>query len=306
MDGSLAAHLGCIEGGGTKFRCAVMTEARDILAQCRVPTTTPERTLASVIEFFQSQAAVYPLKQVGLASFGPLRLASPLRDYGGILLTPKPDWSNVPLAGRLSNALHLSVVFDTDVNAAALAEYLWGSARGSNVAVYVTIGTGIGGGIIVNGRILNGIHHPEVGHMLLPAHENDTGHCPFHRDCVEGLASGLALQKTWHQSAETLPEVHPAWQRQAGYIGALCHNLLVTLGPDKIILGGGVTHHPRLIEQIIRATDARLNRYLQLPVPLEQVIVAPELGDDAGLFGALALALGHGEHCLKPDAGSAA
>ncbi|WP_185976646.1 ROK family protein [Catenovulum sediminis] len=295
----MSEYYAAIEAGGTKFNCALMNSNREIIELTRIATTTPQETISQVLAFYRPLQALYKIKSLGLASFGPMDLNANSGNYGGIAKTPKPSWSYTPLSQKLNAELGLPVFFDTDVNGAILAEYLWGKAQNSKVAVYVTIGTGVGGGIIVNGHILNGLHHPEMGHMLLPTKEDNNGHCPFHGNCLEGLAAGPSIQKTWQEKAENLADDHPAWQQQVDHIAAFCHNLIVTLGPEKIILGGGVLQKPGLLEKIAPQCEEKLNQYLTLPQTLDEIIVAPGLGDKSGLYGALALAMGHGSHQIN-------
>ncbi len=291
---SSSRYFAAIEGGGTKFNCAIMDAQRNILTQCRVATTTPNETLNAVCEFFtQQRHNGYLFDYLGLACFGPLDLNPDSADFGKVTATPKPDWSDYPLLKHLADALDCHVAIDTDVNGAALAEYRWGAAQHTQVCVYVTIGTGVGGGVIVNGQPLHGLIHPEIGHMLIPAPEGVEGVCPFHGNCIEGLASGTAMAKIWQQPAETLADDHQAWDIQARVIATMCHNLLVAFSAQKIVLGGGVMNKPGLLEKVIGHTESSLNQYLVMPksIQLSDVLVLPGLGQHSGLMGALALAL---------------
>jgi fructokinase len=184
------------------------------------------------------------------------------------------------------------VKVDTDVNGAALAESRWGASKDTQVSVYVTIGTGVGGGVVIHGKPLHGLIHPEIGHMLIPAPQGIEGVCPFHGNCVEGLASGTAMGKIWQQPAETLGDDHRAWDVQAQVIASLCHNLLVSFSPEKIVLGGGVMNKPGLLDKIIAYTEASLKGYLVMPQgqSLQRILVLPGLGQHSGLMGAYALA----------------
>jgi len=243
--------FGAIEGGGTKFVCAVGKTDGQILSETRFPTTTPKETLARTIAFFQEQnRALGPLTSLGVACFGPLdpNPSSPM--YGHILPTPKPSWTGTDVVGQLQAALGIPIGFDTDVNGAALGEARWGAAQGLSTFLYFTIGTGIGGGAMVEGRLLHGLIHPEMGHVLLPhdtARDPFPGICPFHGDCFEGLASGPALEKRWGQRAETLPADHPAWELEADYIALAMEGFICAFSPQRIILGGGVPQQPQLI-----------------------------------------------------------
>lgn len=287
---------GAIEAGGTKFICLVGIDPQHILEEARFATTIPSETLSSVVEFFKRAAAGKNLAAIGIGCFGPLDLDPHSPSFGSITATPKPGWSNTHILTTLQDALHTPVAIDTDVNAAALAEYTWGAAQDIDPFVYLTIGTGIGGGGIVNSAPLHGLVHPEMGHIRLP-HDRQAdpfdGVCPFHGDCFEGLASGPALHKRWGQPAEELPENHPAWELESRYIALALSDLVCTLSPKRIILGGGVMQNlslfPRIRENLIKF----LNGYIQSPEILgniDEYIQPPALGSRAGVLGALALA----------------
>ncbi len=289
--------FGAIEAGGTKFVCAVGTGPAELRAEVRFPTTTPEETLGRAIAFFQQQEATHgALTAVGVAAFGPLDPDPASPTFGRITSTPKPGWQNADFVGTLRAALGRPVAFDTDVNGAALGEWRWGAAQGLDTSIYLTIGTGIGGGGMVGGKLMHGLVHPEMGHMLLPRDsEQDPypGHCPYHGDCWEGLAAGPALADRWGQPAETLPAEHPAWELEAHYIALALHNLICVLSPQRIILGGGVMNQPQLVEMVRDRVRDSLRGYVQHPAVLggmEQYIVRPALGGRAGVLGAIALA----------------
>ncbi len=289
--------FGGIEGGGTKFVCAIGDEKGAILSEERFPTTTPEETLTRTITFFQQQTAVFgPIVSLGVACFGPLDPHPGSPTYGHILPTPKPGWTNADVVGRLQTALGLPIGFDTDVNGAALGEWHWGAAKGLETFIYFTIGTGIGGGAMVEGKLLHGLLHPEMGHIPLP-HDSQKdpfeGNCPFHKDCFEGLACGPAMEKRWGQRAETLPPDHPAWELEAHYIALAMQSFICSLSPQKIILGGGVSQQPQLLPLVRQKTLALLNGYVQSDAILQHIdsyIVHSELGSSAGVAGAIALA----------------
>ncbi|MBI4760945.1 MAG: ROK family protein [Chloroflexota bacterium] len=291
-------HLfGGIEGGGTKFLCAVGTAPGDIRREARFPTTTPAETLRQAVDFFkQAERDFGRLSALGVASFGPLdpHPASPA--YGRILSTPKPGWTNADIVGPLRSAFDLPIAFDTDVNGAALGEWTWGAAQGLETFLYLTVGTGIGGGMMANGKLLHGLLHPEMGHILLP-HDRIgdpfEGACPFHKDCFEGLASGPALEKRWGQRAETLPSDHPAWRLEAHYIALALVNYILTFSPQRIIIGGGVGGRDDLLPLIRTEVQTLLNGYVQSPAVTQHMdgyIVHPALGSRAGMLGAIALA----------------
>ncbi len=289
--------FGGIEGGGTKFVCAIGNTQGKILNQTRFPTTSPEATLQQAVDFFQQQTPVYgKLKALGIACFGPLDPNPNSASYGYILPTPKPGWSNTNVVGKFEAALDLPIAFDTDVNGAALGEWHWGAAQGLDNFIYFTIGTGIGGGTMVEGHLLHGLLHPEMGHIPLPHNriaDPFPGICPFHGDCFEGLASGTAMNQRWGQPAETLPPDHPAWELEAEYIALALQGFICTLSPQRIIIGGGVTQQPHLMAMIRNNTLARLNGYVQSEVVTGQIntyIVTPELASNAGICGAIALA----------------
>jgi fructokinase len=289
--------FGAIEGGGTKFVCAVGKADGQILSETRFPTTTPEETLGRAIQFFQEQSTTLgKLSSLGIACFGPLDPNPSSPTYGHILATPKPSWSGADAVGQLQAALGLPIGFDTDVNGAALGEARWGAAQGLSTFLYFTIGTGIGGGAMVEGKLLHGLIHPEMGHVLLPhdsARDPFPGICPFHGGCFEGLASGPALEKRWGQRAETLPADHPAWELEADYIAIAMEGFICAFSPQRIILGGGVPQQPQLIPLVRTKTLALLANYIQSKEVLENMdryIVPPELGSRAGIAGALALA----------------
>jgi fructokinase len=285
---------GGIEAGGTKIVCALGSGPTDMRAEMRIPTTTPEETLGQIITFFQQQAS--PIAAIGIGAFGPLSPDPNAPDYGFITTTPKPGWANVDVAGTIGRALSVPVGFDTDVNVAALGEARWGAAQGLHTFLYLTVGTGIGGGGLSNGRLMHGLLHPEMGHILLPhKRERDpfSGVCPYHGDCLEGLASGPAMRARWGEAAETLPADHPAWALEAHYLALACVNFICTLSPQRIILGGGVMNQSQLFPLIRREVQNLLNGYVQAPAILQHIdtyIVPPALGGRAGVLGALALA----------------
>ena len=297
-----SALYGGIEGGGTKFVCAVGTGAGEILAETRFPTTTPDETLALAVDFFKEQTQAHgPLASIGVASFGPLDPRPASDKFGYILPTTKPGWSNADIVRPLRTALDVPIAFDTDVNGAALGEWRWGAAQGLDTFIYLTIGTGIGGGGLVNGKLMHGLLHPEMGHIPLP-HDKTAdpfeGNCPFHSDCFEGLASGPAMEKRWGQKAETLPPDHPAWDLEAHYIALALRSFICTLSPQRIILGGGVMQQPQLFPLIWEKTQTQLNGYIQSSQILEQIdefIVPVALEGKAGILGAFVLA----ERALK-------
>ena len=293
----MSSLFGGIEAGGTKIVCAVGSGPEQVLAETRFATTEAEPNIAQAIAFFREQQQRHgKLAAVGIGSFGPLdpRPGSPT--YGRIAATPKPGWDNADFAGPFRRAFGVPVGFDTDVNTAALGEWRWGAGQGLDTLLYLTIGTGIGGGMIVNGQCLHGLAHPEMGHTFVP-HDRQAdpfeGSCPFHTDCLEGLAAGPALEKRWGQPAETLPPDHPAWPLQARYLSLAVANFMMTLAPERIVLGGGVMSQAHLFPLIRQGVRQHLNGYFLTPAMLDQVddyIVPPALGARSGVLGAIALA----------------
>jgi fructokinase len=290
----ISCLYGGIEAGGTKFVCAVGSGPDNILAKEQWATTTPQETLGRCIGFFRKVKS--PLTAIGIASFGPLDLDKDSPTCGFITTTPKPGWAGTDLLAPLREAFHIPLALDTDVNGAALAEGKWGAARGLDNFIYLTVGTGIGGGAIVNGQPVHGLAHPEMGHILIPhdlKKDPFKGCCPYHGDCFEGLASGTAVEKRWGKSPGTMPPDHEAWQLEAEYIAAGVMNLILTLSPRKVILGGGVMKMPGLLQSVQVKVQAQLNHYVNSPaveIYIKDYIVAPGLGDLSGVSGAIALA----------------
>ena len=284
---------GGIEGGGTKFICAAGTSPEDIRAETRIQTTTPEETMLQVADFFKQQGE---LASIGFSCFGPLDPNPNSPTYGYILPTPKPGWSNANVVGMLRSAFDIPIAFDTDVNSAALGEQTWGAAQGLNTFIYLTVGTGIGGGAYVEGKLLHGLLHPEMGHIPMPhdrVKDPFDGICPFHGHCFEGLASGPAVEKRWGQRAETFAADHPAWELEAEYIANALAAYSYVISPERIIIGGGIGAIEHLLPRIRQKTRALINGYVQAPRiqnEIEQYIVHPALGGRAGVLGAIALA----------------
>jgi fructokinase len=288
---------GGVEAGGTKFVCAVGTGPGDIREQIRIPTTSPESTLHQMLGFFSAaETRLGKLAAVGVASFGPVDLHPGSATFGFITSTPKPGWSNVDIAGTVRRALDVPVGFDTDVNAAALGEWRWGAAQKLDTFIYLTVGTGVGGGGMVNGKLMHGLVHPEMGHVRIPhdlTADPFAGICPFHGDCLEGLASGPAMHARWLQPAEQLTDDHPGWVLEARYLALALVNFICTLSPERIVLGGGVMSHKLLLPLLHLQVLELLNSYVRAPQILDAIdsyIVAPWLGKTAGVLGALALA----------------
>jgi fructokinase len=298
--------FGAIEAGGTKFVCATGTGPGD-LSISQIPTTSPKETLAAAIEYFQPYAG--SLQALGIASFGPVDLDPASPTWGHITSTPKLAWRNCDLAGTLGRALGVPVGFDTDVNGAALGEARWGAARGFADFLYLTVGTGIGGGAMVGGRILHGFTHPEMGHIQIPHDTADPypGGCPYHIGCLEGVACGPAIEARWGRAAGELPADHPAWALEARYLALGVANWMFTLSPRRVILGGGVMQQSQLFPLIEKELHRILNGYITVPPAF---LAPPVLGQRAGVIGALVLAeeawRGAGSSGLSGPAGPAA
>lgn len=285
-------RFGAIEAGGTKFVCGAGTGPGD-LETIQFPTTAPEATIGSAIDFLRARG---PLEAIGIASFGPIDLHPESPTFGHITSTPKEGWRNVDLAGPIRRALEVPVAFDTDVNGAALGESRWGAAQGLTDFLYLTVGTGIGGGGMVHGRLLHGLTHPEMGHIRVPhdwSRDPYRGGCPYHGDCLEGLASGPAMEARWQLSARDLPPDHPAWTLEARYLALGLANWVCTLSPQRIVLGGGVMQQAQLFPMIRQELGHILGGYIQAPEILnhrDTFVVPPQLGSRAGVLGALAMA----------------
>jgi fructokinase len=286
---------GCIEAGGTKFVVGCGSGPDD-LEVATFPTGDPIATTTTVINWLRERAGGGRLRSVGIASFGPVDLDPQSPRHGYITATPKLDWRNFDLKGTVERALEVPAGFDTDVNAAALGEARWGAAQGLTDFVYLTIGTGIGGGAMVNGKLLHGLMHPEMGHMRVPhdlAADPFPGCCPYHGDCWEGLASGTAMAMRWNASGQQLPPGHPAWALEARYLALGLTTLVCTLSPRRIIMGGGVMQQAALFPLVRADLLHLLHGYIQVDALLQQIdhyVVPPRLGNRAGVLGALALA----------------
>lgn len=285
---------GGIEAGGTKFVCAVGTGPDDLRAETQFPTTTPAETIGRAIAFFQEQPE--PVAAIGIGSFGPIDPDSASPTFGYIINTPKVDWANLDFAGMIRRALGIPVSFDTDVNVAALGEHRWGAARGLDSFIYLTVGTGIGGGGMINGELMHGLIHPEMGHIRIPHDwkaDPYPGFCPYHGDCLEGLAAAPAVELRWGRSPEILPADHPAWTLEAHYLAMGLNNFICTLSPQRIIIGGGLMEQSHLLPLVRVKVQELLNGYVQALQILEEIdnyIVLPGLGKRSGVLGAIALA----------------
>ena len=290
--------FGAVEAGGTKFVCAVGNARGEILAQTRFPTSEPTSTLATMLDFLRQQRDNFgPYAAVGIGSFGPIELDTTSTLYGHIRRTPKSGWSHTDVVGPIAREFSCPIGFDTDVNGAALAEHMWGCARDIEDLVYLTVGTGIGGGVIVNGKTITGLMHPEIGHVFPRRHALDAnfkGICPFHDDCLEGLASGTAIIARTGFPLDQLAISHPQWEIEADYLGQLCAQLVLMISPRRIVIGGGVMGQTRLLPMIREQTCHWLRGYInrrEIMTEVNDYIVSPGLGPRAGVLGALALAM---------------
>ncbi|UOQ94583.1 ROK family protein [Halobacillus shinanisalinarum] len=284
--------LGAIEAGGTKFVCAIGNEQGDIFEKTVIPTEHPDVTMPAVYQFFKGKG----IERIGIGSFGPIDVNQQSDSYGTIQNTPKIDWVDFPLAKRLADQLNVSVKVDTDVNVAALSEAEWGNATDVDSCLYITVGTGIGAGAIVNGTTLNGLSHPEMGHIVVKRHEDDSfaGACPYHNDCLEGMASGPALEKRWGKAGQELADDEKVWEIEAHYLAQALVNYIYILSPEQIIMGGGVMQQEHLFDLIRKNVIESLAGYVSSPFlsaeNIDRYIVPPGLTDEAGIKGALLLA----------------
>lgn len=280
--------IALVEAGGTKFIVGVGDTSRQIHARTRIATTRPEDTIPAAVEWLRARGDDYVA--VGIASFGPLDLDRASPTWGHITRTAKPHWSGADIAGPFARAFGCAVAIDTDVNGAALAEWRWGAGQGAATVLYLTVGTGIGGGAVVGGRLVHGLSHPEMGHIRMPRHPADAdfpGHCPFHGDCLEGLAAGPSIIARWGVSLSDLSADHPAHDIIAWYLAQASQTFRAVLDPARIILGGGVMSTPGLLDRVRAHVGSLWGGYF--PGNPDDIIVPPALGPDTGLLGALAL-----------------
>jgi fructokinase len=293
----VAMLFGGVETGGTWCVCAIATGPDEVVAEEQFPTTKPPETLERIVEFFQAGPNV---EAIGIGSFGPVDLDVESATWGYVTTTPKPGWQRVSVAPVIRQRLGVPVVFDNDVDAAALGEYRWGAGQGAGSLCYLTIGTGIGAGLLIGGQPRHGLVHPEVGHIRLPReHDRDrgsfAGSCPVHGDCWEGLASGPALEARWGMAPDELPDDHEAWMLQAEYVALGILSIVLVFSPERVIVGGGVMEHAGLLDMVRRRVVELVGGYLPTPLlgdEIESYLVVPALGDRAGVLGAIALAEG--------------
>jgi fructokinase len=289
--------FGGVEAGGTKFVCCVASGPNKIVEEIRFATTTPDETLRKVVRFFQPYVTGGKVRTIGVGCFGPLDLEPGSPTYGYITATPKIHWSNTDVRGTLQRSLNIGIAIDSDVNAAAVGEHVWGASRGQDPSLYLTIGTGIGGGYLKDGKPLIGLQNLEMGHIRIP-HNRELdpfeGSCPFHGDCFEGLASGPAIEERLGVTGAIVPVSDPFWDIEAEYIASALMNYILTLSPKKIILGGGVMQRGFLLPKIRNRVCVLLNDYVTSKTILEnidQYLVPPGLGNQSGSMGAVALAM---------------
>lgn len=277
-----------IEAGGTKVNCGLGTPDGKIIERITIPTTTPEETISAIINYLKDKE----FDVIGLASFGPIDPVIDSKTYGYITKTPKAGWTDTNFVGELKKHFTKPIIFDTDVNAAALAENLWGAGIGLNSILYLTIGTGIGGGAVINGKMLQGLTHPEMGHIFIKKNTNFEGNCPFHKDCLEGLASGPAIEKRAGKKAYLIDKEDPLWDEVADNIAEALVSYILILSPQKIILGGGVMQQEQLFPMIRKKVVTKLNSYVykeEILNDIDNYIIYPKLGEFAGFYGSIAL-----------------
>ena len=282
-------RLGALEAGGTKMVCAIGDESGKIYEQVSIPTETPEITMPRLISYFEERK----IEALGIGCFGPIDPDKKSETYGYITSTPKLAWADYNIVGTMEKSLMIPVGFDTDVNGSVLGEVTFGQAKGKNCVVYVTIGTGVGAGIYIEGKLLHGMLHPEAGHILLSKREDDTyeGKCPYHKTCMEGLAAGPAIQERWGKRAADLKDDERVWDLEAYYIAQALVDYILILSPQMIILGGGVMHQEQLFPQIRSYVKKMMNGYIKTKemADLDHYIVPASLHDDQGIMGALEL-----------------
>ncbi|MFR3729199.1 ROK family protein [Lacrimispora sp.] len=284
-------RLGALEAGGTKMVCAIGNEHGEIFDRVSIPTETPELTMPKLISYFADKE----IEALGIGCFGPIDLNRSSKTYGFITTTPKLAWKNYNITGVLKEALRIPVGFDTDVNGSALGEATWGITKGLENSMYITIGTGVGAGVITNGKLLHGMLHPEGGHLLLARHPKDAfeGTCPYHKTCLEGLAAGPAIEARWGKKGFELADRREVWELEAYYIAQALVDYIMILSPQRIVLGGGVMHQEHLLPLIREEVKRQLAGYIDTAEldHMEQYIVLPSLNDNQGIMGALKLGL---------------
>jgi fructokinase len=294
MKGVLHMRLGALEAGGTKMVCAIGDETGKIYEQASIPTTTPEETMPQIIQYFQTKDAEAKLDAIGIAAFGPVDVNPASKTYGTILDTPKLPWRQYSILGAMKEAFAIPMGLDTDVNGSCLGEMTYGTAKGLDSVLYLTIGTGIGAGIAIGGQLVHGMLHPEAGHILLEVKAGDEGHCvcPYHSNCLEGLAAGPSIEKRWGDKAVKLVGRDEVWELESDYLAQALMNFILTVSPQRIILGGGVMHQEQLFPLIRRKVVEKMNGYIRTPemADMDTYIVPASLHDDQGILGCIRLA----------------
>lgn len=282
--------LGALEAGGTKMVCAIGDETGKIYEQVSIPTQTPDSTMPQLIAFFEERG----VDALGIGCFGPIELDRQSPRYGHITTTPKEAWRDYDIVGNFARALDCPIGFDTDVNGSVLGEVTFGQAKGKSCVIYLTIGTGVGGGIYIDGKLLHGMLHPETGHVLIRKREDDSysGKCPYHKTCLEGLAAGPAIEERWGCNAKELADRPEVWDLEADYIAQALVGYILTLSPEMIVLGGGVMHQEQLFPLIRSKVTEMLGGYIQTQElqDMQHYIVPASLHDDQGIMGCLELA----------------
>ncbi len=282
-------RIGALEAGGTKMVCAVGDETGKIFEQISFPTKTPQETVPAMIDYFKKAK----VEALGIGCFGPIDPDPKSSTYGYITSTPKLAWANYDMVGAFEKALGCPVGFDTDVNGSVLGEAVFGQAKGKGCVVYVTIGTGVGAGIYMEGKLLHGMLHPEAGHVMIRRREGDTypGKCPYHKTCLEGMAAGPAVEERWGKKAIELKDREEVWDLEAYYIAQALYGYILTLSPEMIILGGGIMHQQQLFPMIRSYVKEMLNDYIKTEElnDMDHYIVPASLNDDQGIMGALEL-----------------
>ena len=287
-------RFGALEAGGTKMVCAVGNENGEILDRISIPTETPAVTMPKLAAYFQDKE----IHALGIGCFGPIDLNPKSDTYGCITTTSKLAWKHYDICGYFREHLKVPIGFDTDVNGSMLGEATWGCAKGLDTAVYITIGTGVGVGVLAGGKLLHGMQHPEGGHILIPRREDDTyaGKCPYHRTCLEGLAAGPAIEERWGEKAVSLAGRPEVWDLEAYYLAYAVTNYILLLSPRKIILGGGVMHQEQLMPLVRKKVKEMLGGYVETKElsDMDSYLVLPSLNDNQGILGALKLGMDAG------------
>lgn len=287
-------RYGALEAGGTKMVCAIGDETGKIYEQISIPTTTPEETMPKIIEYFKAKEQETHIDAIGIAAFGPVDVNPVSPTYGSILDTPKLPWRHYSLFDALKKEFPIPMGLDTDVNGSCLGEMTYGSAKGLDSVMYITIGTGIGAGIAIGGELVHGMLHPEAGHILITPAAGDENHCvcPYHKNCLEGLAAGPSIEKRWGTKAVNLVDKPEVWELESDYLAQAIMNFILTVSPQRIILGGGVMHQMQLFPLIRRKVVEKMNGYIRTPemADMDTYIVPASLKDDQGILGCIRLA----------------